>query len=62
MAGVEKYFVGDVRLAWRPRKNLELSVVGQDLFDGRHYEIRLLESGQPNRGKPGVYGMVSWRY
>jgi len=62
MAGVEKYFVGDVRLAWRPRKNLELSVVGQNLFDGRHYEFISSEAANPTEVKPSVYGMVSWRY
>ena len=62
VAGVEKYFVGDVRLAWRPRKNLELSVVGQNLLDGRHYEFVASEAAFPTEVKPGVYGMVSWRY
>lgn len=62
VAGVERYFVGDVRLAWRPRKNLELSVVGQNLFDGRHYEFVASQAAFPTEVKPGVYGMVSWRY
>ncbi|MBN2578599.1 MAG: TonB-dependent receptor [Pirellulales bacterium] len=33
------YFVGDVRLAWRPRENLEWSVVGRNLLDGAHPEF-----------------------
>ena len=35
---LESYFAVDLRYAWRPRPNIELSVVGQNLFDGRHAE------------------------
>jgi iron complex outermembrane recepter protein len=62
LIGVENYFAEDIRLAWRPRKNLEFSVVGQDLFAGRHYEFAPSQSAYPTEVKPGVYGMVSWRY
>jgi iron complex outermembrane recepter protein len=62
LIGVENYFVGDIRLAWRPTKRLELSLVGQDLFDGRHYEFANQGADNVTEVKPGVYGMVSWRY
>jgi iron complex outermembrane recepter protein len=62
MLGVDSYFAEDIRLAWRPRKNLEYSVVGQDLFAGRHYEFAPSQSAYPTKVAPGVYGMVSWRY
>jgi iron complex outermembrane receptor protein len=50
----------DLRIAWRPRKNLELSVVGQNLFDDQH----------PEFGAPGsqmeiprsIYGKVAWHF
>ncbi|MBN1911535.1 MAG: TonB-dependent receptor [Pirellulales bacterium] len=32
------YFVGDVRLAWRPRKDFELFVVGRNLLNSSHLE------------------------
>jgi iron complex outermembrane receptor protein len=60
--GVPSYCVGDVRLAWRPRKNLEFSVVGQDLLNGRFTEYVYSLMANPNQVEPGVYGMVSWRY
>ncbi len=57
--GVDSYFVGDIRLAWHPTCNLELSLVGQDLYEGRHH-------APPPAGatevEPGVYGMVTWDY
>lgn len=61
--GVKQYFVGDVRLAWRPRKNLEFSAVGQNLFNGRYYEFVSSQEGtKATEQEPGFYGMVSWRY
>jgi iron complex outermembrane recepter protein len=33
------YFAVDLRYAWRPRPDIELSVVGQNLFDGKHSEF-----------------------
>lgn len=60
--GVQKYFVGDIRVAWRPTRRFEMSVVGQNLFDGRHYEFYDALGVKATEVKPGVYGMVSWRY
>jgi iron complex outermembrane recepter protein len=60
-AGVDAYVAGDIRLAWRPRRNLELSVVGQNLLAGKHYEF-VYDTCAPTEIEPGVYGMVSWRY
>jgi len=36
---VPAYTGVNLRLAWRPRENLELSVVGRDLLDDRHLEF-----------------------
>lgn len=36
---VPSYFMLDVRVAWRPNKNFELSVVGQNLNDPQHREF-----------------------
>lgn len=61
---VPSYITLDARLAWRPRRNLELAVVGQNLLDSHH-----LESGtsQVIRGTlveipRGVYGQATWRW
>jgi len=35
---IDGYGALNARLAWRPRKNLELAVVGQDLLDSHHPE------------------------
>jgi iron complex outermembrane receptor protein len=36
---VPSYFAMDVRAAWRPRRNLELALVGQNLWDSQHAEF-----------------------
>ena len=58
------YFALDARLAWLPRKNLELAVVGQNLLDNHHPEsgpsatVRnpLVEIQR------SIYGKVTWRF
>ena len=61
---VGAYIQADVRYAWRPRPNVEVSVVGQNLFEAIHEESTnspfVPEIGtSPQRG---VYGMVQYRY
>ena len=61
---ISDYFALDARLAWRPRKNLELSLVGQNLLDSHHPEsgpsatVRnpLVEIER------SVYGKVAWQF
>jgi iron complex outermembrane receptor protein len=36
---VPAYTTGDIRYGWRPRRDLELSVTGQNLFGGEHAEF-----------------------
>ncbi len=36
---IPSYFELDVRASWRPYKNLEISVVGQNLLDSQHQEF-----------------------
>ena len=36
---VSDYFTLDARLAWHPRRNLELAIVGQNLLDNHHPEF-----------------------
>jgi iron complex outermembrane receptor protein len=61
---VPEYIDMDLRLAWRPRKHLELEAVGQNLlsnhvmqFDNQTPTINL-----PTEIPRGVYGKVTWQY
>jgi len=59
---VPAYVTGDIRLSYRPKPNLELSVVGQNLFDNRHLE-QVSELGARNIEVPrGFYGKITWRF
>ena len=61
---IPAYYALDARLAWRPRKNLEFEVVGQNLLDSHHPE----SGSSPLVKAPlvelrrGVYGKVTWRF
>jgi iron complex outermembrane receptor protein len=61
--GVPKYIVGDARLAWHAKKNLEFSVVGRNLFNGNFYEFGndSYMGAQATEVQPEVYGQVIWR-
>ena len=57
------YLTMDARLAWKPSKTLELSLVGQNLFRNHHPEyipefINTTASEVPR----SVYGKVTWRF
>ncbi len=57
---VPSYFTADLRLAWRARDNLELSIVGQNLLDEQHPEF-----GPPATRQEiprSVYGKITWRF
>jgi iron complex outermembrane recepter protein len=57
------YAAMDARLAWRPLKNLELAIVGQNLLDDRHPEFRSpLIPTETTEVQRSVYGKVTWRY
>ena len=57
---VPSYVAFDARLAWRPTKQLELAVVGKNLFNSEHPEFG---SGLTQHVIPrSVYGMVTYRW
>ncbi|MDB6064666.1 MAG: ligand-gated TonB-dependent outer rane channel [Pedosphaera sp.] len=59
---VGSYVAVDVRLGWRPYKNLDLAIVGQNL-GGVHTEFKpTFISTQPTEVRPSVYGKVTWRF
>jgi iron complex outermembrane recepter protein len=62
---VPSYISMDMRLGWRPRKHLELAVVGQNLLESRHPEFNASQSFPPAQALEvprGVYGTITWRY
>jgi iron complex outermembrane receptor protein len=62
---VPSYITMDMRLAWRPRKHLELAVVGQNLLQAYHWEFAgssLFSPTYATEVPRGVYGTVTWRY
>jgi iron complex outermembrane receptor protein len=56
---VPSYVTADVRLGWRPRPNLEFSIVGQDLVQEKHMEY---SSGTAQGIPRSFYGKVTWRF
>jgi iron complex outermembrane receptor protein len=63
---VPSYITMDLRLAWRPRKHLELAMVGQNLLQTYHYEFgqstEIVGTGWEVTEVPrGVYGTLTWR-
>ena len=60
--GVAAYLTADVRLAYRPTADVELSLVGQNLLDNRHPE-QASTIGLPTFEVPrGFYGRITWRF
>ena len=60
---VPSYTSMDLRLAWRPRKNVELAVVGQNLLQSDHWEYAQAGgSGFVTAVPRSVYATMTWRY
>lgn len=56
---VSSYTVADVRFAAHIKPNLEMSLVGQNLFGDHHYEQRINLSTEV---EDGVYAKLLWRF
>ncbi len=61
---IPSYFAMDIRLAWRPNDQVELSVVGQNLLDSRHLEYggNVFSGDVATQAQRGVYGMLTVGY
>lgn len=60
---INSYWGLDLRLAWRPKDWLELSVVGQNLIDSQHSEFApSFIATQRTDVQRGCYGKVSFRF
>lgn len=59
---VPAYCEMDVRLSWRPIKNLEFSVVGQNLLHDQHLEYVISSPNPREEIARSVYGKVTWHF
>jgi len=60
---IGSYLTLDARVAWKPRSNLELALVGQNLLDHSHAEFaseKLDAAGIEI--ERGVYGKITWEF
>jgi iron complex outermembrane receptor protein len=61
--GISSYTTLDLRLAWRPTKNIEVSVVGQDLLDPQHAEFAPIFNPSPLAEVPrSVYAKLTLKF
>lgn len=61
--GVPSYLVMDARVAWTPTPNLELAIVGLNLWDDRHPEfVPTTIRTEQTEVQHSVYGVVTWRF
>lgn len=58
------YFELNARLAWHPTKNLEISVVGQNLLHDQHAEYFYPSATNPPQEdiERSVYGKIAWHF
>lgn len=61
-ADLAAYVTADVRLSWRPRPDLELSLVGQNLFDAGHQEANQFFGTTNGETPRGFFARITWRY
>lgn len=59
---ISDFFRVDARLGWKPTENIELSVVGQNLFDSEHQEFGQSFFIIPSRVQRSFYGSLSLRF
>jgi iron complex outermembrane receptor protein len=61
---VRSYFDLDIRLGWNARKNLEISIVGQNLLEPHRFEFGTSQFTQtiPTPVPRGVYGQVAFKF
>ena len=61
---VDEYTRLDLRLGWNPIKNLELSIIGQNLLDPEHPEFitETLSTGTTTLPERSIFGKVLWKF
>ncbi len=61
-ANIDAYVSLDIRLAWRPIKEIELSLVGQNLLAGKRLEYGQEIITTATKIDRGMYGKFTWRF
>ncbi len=59
---VPNYVRMDLRLAWRPKKNIEVSICGQNLLENRHQEFTDYQGIPKTEIERSVYGKLVWKF
>jgi iron complex outermembrane recepter protein len=59
---IKPYVTLDLRVAWRPIKTVELSLVGQNLLAQQHLEYIQENQTLPTAIDRGMYGKISWGF
>jgi iron complex outermembrane receptor protein len=59
---IDAHSTVNLRLGWRPRKDLELSLVGANLFGGNHLEFVQEALAYPVEIERSIYGQVKWNF
>jgi len=61
---VDSYVSLDIRIAWRPLTDLEVTLVGQNLLDSHRLEFNQLTflSGATSEVERGIYGKITWQF
>ena len=61
---VHSYIRLDLRLGWRPAKNFEFSLVGQNLLDNQHQEWGddRIQTNDRNLIEQSVFGKIVWKF
>jgi iron complex outermembrane receptor protein len=61
-ANIDGYTRLDLRLAWKPLDNLEVSLVGQNLLDDVHQEFSGFAYQNSSQIPRSVYGNITWKF
>ncbi len=61
-AVIDGYVSMDLRLAWRPANDIEISLVGQNLLAAQHLEYRQENFTQQTEIERGMYGKITWNF
>ncbi|MBN1909859.1 MAG: TonB-dependent receptor, partial [Pirellulales bacterium] len=60
--GIPHYMTMDLRLGWKPRKDLEIALVGTNLFDNHHPEFgATIYETEITQVQRTVYAQLTWR-
>ena len=59
---IDPYFALDLRLGWRPRRDVEFSLVGANLLAPKHLEYIQEAYPFPTQVERSIYGQRKWSF